>query len=276
MSVNLPFSDDETSLEKLLTIMAALRHPQTGCPWDLEQDFSTISPYTVEEAYEVADAIARRDYNDLLSELGDLLFQVVFHSQLASEQGLFSFSDVTDAITDKMIRRHPHVFGDEKQRSSSEQTVAWEELKAKERESRGSQAGEEDISALDGVANTLPAMIRAQKLQKRAARVGFDWPGAEDVFAKLEEEALELRHAIANKDLRNIEEEIGDLLFVCVNLARKVGTDAETSLKHANDKFVNRFKAMETESQKRNAIFSKLSLQTQEELWQFVKKQERS
>lgn len=259
-----------SELERLQQIMAALRHPETGCPWDIEQDFASIAPYTIEEAYEVADAIERNDMNDLRGELGDLLLQVVFHSQMASEVGAFTLDDVARAINDKMVSRHPHVFGDQSVADADAQTIAWEELKARERAMKSS--GQEPVSALDDVALALPALMRAQKLQKRAARVGFDWPTPEDVLTKLDEELEEVKEAITSGDIVHIEEELGDLLFVAVNLARKLGADAEEVLTAANRKFTNRFKAMEHLASERGQTFSDLSLEEQEALWQEIKK----
>lgn len=261
-------TSEPASIQNLLRIMAQLRNPDGGCPWDLEQDFASIAPYTVEEAYEVADAIDREDFPELRDELGDLLFQVVFHSQMAAERKLFTFDDVVKSVCDKMIARHPHVFLGDDQRNAEEQTRAWEDIKATERASKVKSG---KTGALDDVAVTLPALMRAQKLQKRAARVGFDWPSPEPVFEKIEEEIAEVKDAIASGDQAHIEEEIGDLLFVCVNLARKLGADAETALKSANLKFHQRFKAMEALSQARHKVFSELSLDDQELLWQDVK-----
>ncbi|MAP94480.1 MAG: nucleoside triphosphate pyrophosphohydrolase [Ponticaulis sp.] len=260
-------------MNQLLEVMKRLRTPETGCPWDLEQTFESIAPYTIEEAYEVTDAIERNDLADLKSELGDLLFQVVFHSQIATEQDQFAFDDVAQAITNKMIERHPHVFGDSDMRDSDQQTIAWEQQKAEERK-RQAKSGE-DVSALDGVAGTLPAMIRSQKLQKRAARVGFDWPSATDVLEKCDEELAELKEAILADDTNHIEEELGDLMFVMVNLCRKLDADAEQVLKNANTKFIGRFKAMEQLAREKGQSFAELSLQDQESLWQDVKRNQK-
>jgi ATP diphosphatase len=256
-------------VEKLKAIMSALRNPDGGCPWDIEQTFDTIAPYTIEEAYEVADAIQRKQYDELKDELGDLLFQVAFHSQIASEDGLFDFEDVAEAISQKMITRHPHVFGDAEHRDAEAQMVAWEEMKAAERRSKASK--KQSTSAIADVALALPALMRAQKLQKRAARVGFDWPDEAPIFDKIEEELTEVKSAIANKDPANLEEELGDLLFVCVNLARKLGFDAEEALRAANQKFSQRFIDMETLANSDGKAFSDLSLDEQEILWQRVK-----
>jgi ATP diphosphatase len=245
-------------IDRLVTIMARLRDPDTGCDWDVAQDFSTIAPYTIEEAYEVADAIARGDMADLKDELGDLLLQVVFHSRMAEEAGLFALPDVVAAISDKMERRHPHVFGD----SPGGHAQHWERLKADEREAKG------DSGALDGVAIGLPALLRAEKLQKRAARTGFDWPDADGPRAKVIEEIAEIDAASPAER----EEEIGDLLFAVVNWARHLGVDAEAALRGANAKFERRFKAMETEA---GDAFAGLDLDGKEELWQSAKRAER-
>jgi len=245
-------------IDRLVTIMARLRDPETGCDWDVAQDFSTIAPYTIEEAYEVADAIARNDMADLKDELGDLLLQVVFHSRMAEEAGLFALPDVVAAISDKMERRHPHVFGD----SPGGHAQHWERLKADEREAKG------DSGALDGVAIGLPALLRAEKLQKRAARTGFDWPDAEGPRAKVIEEIAEIDAASPAER----EEEIGDLLFAVVNWARHLGVDAEAALRGANAKFERRFKAMEAEA---GDAFAWLDLEAKEALWVNAKTNER-
>ncbi|MEP7006063.1 MAG: nucleoside triphosphate pyrophosphohydrolase [Sphingomonas bacterium] len=245
-------------IERLTTIMARLRDPETGCDWDVAQNFSTIAPYTIEEAYEVADAIARGDMADLKDELGDLLLQVVFHSRMAEEAGLFALPDVVAAISDKMERRHPHVFGD----SPGGHAQHWERLKADEREAKG------DSGALDGVAIGLPALLRAEKLQKRAARTGFDWPDAEGPRAKVIEEIAEIDAASPAER----EEEIGDLLFAVVNWARHLGVDAEAALRAANAKFERRFKAMEAEA---GDAFVGLDLEGKEALWLAAKEAER-
>ena len=257
---------------RLLDIMARLRTPDSGCPWDLEQDFHTIAPYTIEEAYEVADAIERGDMGDLREELGDLLFQVAFHSQMASEEGTFDAADVAAAINEKMIRRHPHVFDTADNRTSDDQVVAWEVVKAQERASKAK--AEKSHSALDGVALSLPALLRAEKLQKRAARTGFDWTEPEHIFDKLEEETEEVKEAIASGDADAIMDEIGDLLFVAANLARRLNIDPEVALRHANAKFERRFRAMEAMATENGQDFSELDLEAQENLWQAVKKTE--
>jgi nucleoside triphosphate diphosphatase len=262
------------AFRKLAQIMAQLRDPVSGCPWDLEQDFSTIAPYTIEEAYEVADAIERADMGELRDELGDLLFQVLFHSRMAEEAGAFALADVVDAINDKMIRRHPHVFGGEADgRSANEQTVAWEEVKAAE---RAKKSGPETApSALDGVARALPALLRAEKLQKRAARTGFDWAETPPIFDKLEEEIAEVKDAIASGSQDAIEDEVGDLLFVAANLARRLSIDPEQALRRANAKFERRFRAMEVAASADKVDFVSLSLDAQEDYWQRVKRAER-
>lgn len=241
--------------------MARLRDPQRGCNWDKAQSFETIAPYTIEEAYEVADAIERKDTADLKSELGDLLFQVVFHAQMAAEQGLFDFDDVARSISEKMESRHPHIFGSD---TGAMTGARWEELKATERERAGS------TSAMDGVANALPALMRSDKLQKRAARVGFEWDDLDGPKAKLAEELDEL--ARANDEERLIE--AGDVLFVTVNIVRRYGVDPETALKSANAKFEKRFRAMEELANAAGDDFATLSLDDQEAYWQEVKRNE--
>lgn len=249
-----------TKTDALLEIMAQLRDPDDGCPWDIEQDFSTIAPYTIEEAYEVADAIERGDFDGLKDELGDLLFQVVFHAQMAREAGHFEYSDVVHAICEKMTRRHPHVFASAPVRNAQEQTVAWEEQKRAERGKTG------DTSALAGITAGIPEWQRAGKLQKAAARVGFDWAEEAAVYAKVFEELEELRGASAPEE---IEEELGDLLFACVNLARHKKVDVGVALRRANRKFETRFRAMEALG---GDEFSSLDLDAKEALWQAVKK----
>lgn len=259
---------------RLLDIIAKLRTPNTGCAWDLEQDFSTIAPYTIEEAYEVADAIDRKDMPELKEELGDLLFQVVFHSQMAKEEGAFTFEDVAEAINAKMIRRHPHVFANEDARTANQQVAAWEVIKAQERASKAES--DTTSSALDGVALALPSLLRAEKLQKRAARVGFDWTDAAQIFSKLDEEADEVREAIETGDTDKIEDEVGDLLFVAANLSRRLDIDPEQALRRANAKFERRFRAMEALAASEGNSFSDLDIDAQEALWQRVKRSEMS
>ena len=230
-------TDPDGGMPRLLAIMRALRDPQAGCPWDIEQDFDTIAPYTLEEAHEVADAIARRDWGELRGELGDLLFQVVYHAQMAEEAGHFAFGDVVRAISDKMVARHPHVFGDEsRDKTAAQQTADWERIKAAERGA---------ARVLDGVALGLPALTRAVKLQKRAARVGFDWPSTDEVVAKITEEAAELVEARDRLTEAEVAEEFGDLLFVMANLARHLDVDPEAALRAANAKFTRRFARIE-------------------------------
>lgn len=259
---------------RLLNIMAQLRNPKEGCPWDLEQNFKSIAPYTIEEAYEVADAIERADMSDLQEELGDLLFQVVFHSQMASEIDVFDAADVAASISDKMLRRHPHVFDKADNRSSEDQVVAWEVMKAEERASKA--RAKDSHSALDGVALSLPALLRAEKLQKRAARTGFDWTEPEPIFDKLDEETTELKAAIVSGDPDAIMDEMGDLLFVAANLARRLDVDPEVALRRANAKFERRFRQMELLAAERGQDFASLDLDAQEALWQAVKQKEAS
>ena len=260
------------SLDHLLTIMAQLRDPEHGCPWDCAQDFTTIAPYTIEEAYEVADAIARSDMAALKDELGDLLFQVVFHSRMAEEAGLFAFADVAAAIADKMLRRHPHVFGTAKIASVTAQSEAWEAHKAAERQARARQA-EERESLLDSVALALPALLRSVKIQARAARIGFDWPNATEVFVKIEEEIAELKSELApDADRAVLEDEIGDILFAVANLARKLAIDPEAALRRATAKFERRFRRVEALANERA---TGTDLDALEALWQEVKRDER-
>lgn len=257
------------SLDDLLAIMARLRDPQGGCPWDLQQDFATIAPYTIEEAYEVADAIDRQDWHDLRDELGDLLLQVVFHAQMAREQGLFDFADVAHAISDKMIRRHPHVFGEVSYDDVEAQKEAWEAIKAEERAAKGES---HDDSALAGVSRGLPEWKRALKLQQRAAKVGFDWPNAHPVLDKLAEEVEEVREEFATgADKARLQDEIGDTLFVLVNLARHADVDFSQALRHANAKFERRFRAMEKIAHDEGRPLAERDLEAQEALWQRVK-----
>ena len=236
-------SPGETApIERLRTIMARLRDPDGGCPWDLQQTFATIAPYTIEEAYEVADAIERGDLGDLKEELGDLLLQVVFHARMAEEAGAFAFDDVADAISAKMVRRHPHVLGDARFADGAEQSASWETLKAGERAAKGTDRA----GVLDDVPPGLPALLRAVKLTRRAARVGFDWPSADQVLDKLREELAELEVEIAAADHAKAREEFGDLLFVMANLARKLDIDPEDALRAANAKFIRRFHHIES------------------------------
>lgn len=261
------------SLADLLAIMARLRDPERGCPWDLQQDFSTIAPYTIEEAYEVADAIDRKDWHDLRDELGDLLLQVVFHSQMAQEQGLFDFDDVTHAISEKMLRRHPHVFGDASYADVEEQKRAWEAIKTAERAAKGEAR---DDSALAGVSRGQPEWQRALALQQRAAKVGFDWPDYRPVIGKLHEELAEVAAEFeAGAAPARLEDEIGDVLFVAVNLARHAKVDFAQSLKRANAKFERRFRRMEQLAAGEGKRLASLNLAEQEALWQQAKAEER-
>ncbi|WP_026107404.1 nucleoside triphosphate pyrophosphohydrolase [Dyella ginsengisoli] len=260
------------SLDDLLAIMARLRDPQGGCPWDLQQDFATIAPYTIEEAYEVADAIDRQDWPDLRDELGDLLLQVVFHAQMARERGLFEFADVAHAISDKMIRRHPHVFGDVAYDDVEAQKAAWEAIKAEERAARGET---HDASALAGVSRGLPEWKRAQKLQEKAARTGFEWPDPAPVLDKLAEEVEEVRAEFAaGADTGRLEDEIGDVAFVLVNLARHAGVDFSQALRRANAKFERRFRRMEALADEAGQPLDQRDLAAQELLWNAVKREE--
>ena len=254
-------------LERLRAIMARLRDPVTGCPWDVAQDFATIAPYTIEEAYEVADAIERQAWDELKGEFGDLLFQSVFHARMAEEAGLFDLDDVATAIADKMIARHPHVFGDESNAKSADQQVAdWESVKAAER------AAKAKGGVLDDVALGLPALMRAEKLQKRAARVGFDWPDIAMVIDKIAEEARELAEARATLPQDKIAEEMGDLLFVMANLARHLKVDPEDALRRANTKFTRRFAFIEAELAKQSKRPDESYLAEMDALWDSAKR----
>lgn len=255
-------------IEELINVMSQLRDPDGGCAWDLKQTFASIAPYTIEEAYEVADAIARNNLPDLQDELGDLLLQVVFHSQMANEQSAFDFDDVANSIVAKLIRRHPHIFSDAKYTSPEEVKAAWENEKARERAEKGV---DHDASALAGVALALPALTRADKIQSRAARVGFDWPDVEPVWGKLEEEAVEVREAIAAGDTAAIEDELGDLLFTAVNLARHLKVDPEVALSRATHKFEQRFRRVEQLADQRGERLSELDLAGLDALWDSVK-----
>lgn len=268
---------------RLLEIMAALRTPGTGCPWDLEQDFASIAPYTVEEAYEVADAIARGDKLDLKDELGDLLLQVVYHAQLAQEEGSFSFADVVEGITAKMIRRHPHVFGTARDLTPLQVKALWHRIKAQEKADKAAQrakAGlpekQEEKGLLAGVPSALPALTRAWKLQAKASTVGFDWQNARLVLDKIREETAEIQEALASGEKAAIREEIGDLLFVVANLARHVDADPEGCLHEANSKFERRFKGIEKALEAEGRAPSEAGLEELEALWQAVKREEKS
>ena len=269
-------ADTATEIDRLLAIMARLRDREHGCPWDLEQDFGTIAPHTIEEAYEVADAIQRGDMADLKDELGDLLFQVVFHARLAEEARQFDFSGVAKAISDKMLARHPHVFGESTVETAEAQTEAWETLKAKERAAKAEASGRAP-GALDGVTAGLPALVRALKLQKRAARVGFDWPSPVEVQAKIREELAEIETEIAvGGGHDRLEDEVGDLLFVCVNLARHLGVELEAALRRTNLKFETRFRRMEALAGDDHRQLEGLDLTAQDALWDRAKSDEKS
>lgn len=264
----------------LRAVMARLRDPENGCAWDLEQTFATIAPYTVEEAYEVADAIERGDMEGLRDELGDLLLQVVFHARMAEEAGHFDFNDVARDIVEKMVRRHPNVFGDAKVDSAAAQTEAWEQQKARERAAKAAAGNGGRVSLLDGVTLALPALMRAVKLQARAARAGFDWTNPLDILDKLDEELAELRSALAKEEgqapNRQVAEELGDLMFTCANLARRRNIDAEAALRSANAKFERRFRHIEARLAERNSSPERASLDDMEELWNEAKRLERS
>jgi ATP diphosphatase len=263
-----------SGIERLLLVMRRLRDPEGGCPWDREQSFATIAPYTIEEAYEVADAIRREAWDELEGELGDLLLQVVYHAQMAAEAGRFDFDRVAHGIADKMIRRHPHVFGDARVAHAEAQTQAWEAQKAAERAARAA-TGAADASLLADVPLALPALTRALKLQKRAARAGFDWPGALPVLAKLEEEIAELRAELgARGSAATRREELGDLLFAAVNLARHLGIDPEEALCAANHKFERRFRAMEAALRAAGRSMAGLGIDELDALWEAAKRDE--
>lgn len=263
--------DSDAGIERLLEIMRRLRDPETGCPWDIEQDFDSIAPYTIEEAYEVADAISRRDWVELEGELGDLLLQSVYHTAMGEEAGHFTFQSVVRNISDKMVARHPHVFGDEsRDKSAEQQTVDWEKIKAAER------AGKAQGGTLDGVAIGLPALLRAMKLQKRAARVGFDWPETTQVLDKITEEAAELVEAKDELSQTEVEEEYGDLLFVMANLGRHLGLAPEAALRAANAKFTRRFEGIETRLAAMGKTPQDSDLAEMDALWDAVKLAERS
>lgn len=271
---NVP-TEAASQIERLIAIMQALRDPHTGCPWDQEQNFASIAPYTIEEAYEVADAIAAGDFVALPDELGDLLLQVIYHARMAEEAGHFDFADVARAIADKMVRRHPHVFGEEAARSAGMQSVAWEEQKRHERAARS------ETGTLAGIPVGLPALTRARKITARAGRVGFDWPHVDAVIEKLEEEIAELRAelpngAVVGADRARLADEFGDILFVAANLARKLDLDPEACLRQANAKFARRFAAVEASLATEGRTPAEASLTEMEILWQRVKQQEKN
>lgn len=264
------------SIDELITLMARLRDKEHGCPWDLKQTFDTIAPYTLEEACEVTEAIERQDYLNLREELGDLLFQVIFHAQMASESGLFDFTDITEGLLAKLLRRHPHVFPDGSLESFSspdklspeEVKQKWQEIKAEEKKQKGQKLSESALP--DDLPGTLPTLQRAEKIQAAAARVGFDWPEAESVFDKIQEELAEIHEARAESQER-ISEEVGDLLFACVNLARHLGVDADMSLRKACHKFDGRFRKMEALATTNDRAFEQLTLEEMENYWQQIK-----
>lgn len=264
------------SIEKLIEIMRALRDPKSGCPWDLEQDFQSLIPYTLEEAYEVADAIERNNLDDIKSELGDLLFQIVFYSQLAKEQEVFDFNDVAQAISDKLIRRHPHVFAGAKVKDAAEQTKEWEKIKQQEREAKA-EKNANHLSILDDVSRTLPSLMRSEKLQKRAAKEGFDWPDINGVLKKVHEELDEVQQEFDAKtqDKEKIEDEIGDLFFSCINLSRHAGLDAEQCVRKANLKFERRFRELEKIAYNKGFHVNETNTDELEKLWQEVKSREK-
>ena len=262
--------DPTAGMARLIEIMRSLRDPVYGCPWDIKQDFASIASYTIEEAYEVADAIERQNWTELKSELGDLLLQSVYHAQMASEEGLFTFDDVVNAISDKMVARHPYVFSSESRaKTAAKQLKDWEQIKAAERAYKAQKG------VLDDVALSLPALTRAIKLQKRAARVGFDWSEIDTVLDKIIEEIQELREAQRLQDEKHIEEEFGDLLFAMVNFARHLKIDAEEALRNANSKFIRRFKFIENELHKKNIAPEEATLNEMNDLWSAAKAAER-
>jgi ATP diphosphatase len=265
-------SDAERALTALLELMARLRAPQNGCPWDQKQTFATIAPYTIEEAYEVADAIERGEPDKIRDELGDLLFQVVFHAQMAKERGWFDFAQVASGIHDKLVRRHPHVFGGVSLAGEAELSRNWEEQKARERAAAG--AGGPEVSALADIPRGLPALVRAAKLGRRAGRVGFDWPDAQGVRDKVQEELQEVDAALAGENVHAVMEEMGDLLFALANWSRHLRFDAEEALRAANAKFERRFQAMEAAARARGVVLSSLGPEDWEALWQIAKGQE--
>lgn len=266
--------DDLQAMRELLQIMQRLRDPQTGCPWDVQQTFRSIAPYTLEEAYEVADAIERDDLVALRDELGDLLLQVVFHSRMAEEAGEFDFSDVAAGIGDKMRRRHPHVFGDEQVRSAEDQTRRWEAIKAEERAAHGDRR--DDGSALAGVSLAMPGLLRAVKLTRRASRVAFDWPDADGVFDKISEELDEVRAEYRQQGSRErLEDELGDLLFATANLARHLELDPEAALRRANRKFEQRFRHMEQHLAAQGERLDTVNFEEREQAWNRAKQDER-
>ncbi len=266
-----------SEIDRLLAIMEKLRDPENGCPWDIEQTFATIAPHTIEEAYEVADAIEHEDWPHLKEELGDLLLQVVFHAQMAKDENLFEFNEVASSIAEKMLKRHPHVFGDENIETADAQTVHWEKLKEEERKAKAAEKGQEAPSALDGVSPGLPALTRSLKLQKRAVRVGFDWPDVNGVLDKIREELAEVEEEVREVNLsqERVKDEIGDLLFTVVNLARWADVDPDSALRACNVKFERRFKAMEQGVLASGKEMTDASLEEMESHWQAAKENEK-
>ncbi len=258
-----------SGIDRLLEIMAQLRDPKTGCPWDRRQTFESLIPHTLEEAYEVADAIERSDYDDLCDELGDLMLQVVFYARIAEELGMFDFTQIVNRLCDKLVRRHPHVFAGVEYTSDAERKKDWEARKRAEREAKGKF--KEDNSLLADIPVALPALIQAEKIQSRAARHGFDWPEVAPVFSKVEEELAELREAVAEYDDQHIQEEVGDLLFVVVNLARHLGVHPETALRESNRKFGRRFRYMEQRLEKSGQTMAETPLPDLDALWDEAK-----
>jgi MazG family protein len=269
-------ADDSSPIERLRGVMARLRSPEGGCPWDIEQTFATIAPYTIEEAYEVADAIERQDFSDLREELGDLLLQPIYHAQMASEAGHFDIGDVIYGITEKLIRRHPHVFGDLDASDSDAAKGRWEAIKTEERAAKAARKGETTPSVLDDVATPLPALARAEKLTKRAAKVGFDWPDYASVRAKAVEELDEVDEAVAAGDPAAAHEEIGDLLFAVVNLARHAGVDAEAALRDANLKFTRRFHYVEARCREDDIEPGNAGLERLDGYWNEIRKADKA
>lgn len=262
----------DTPYARVKNLMARLRAPVGGCAWDIDQSFETIAPYTIEEAYEVADAITQGDRMALKEELGDLFFQSVFHAQMADEEGAFNLDDVVDNLVTKMIRRHPHVFDQTDDRTAEDQVVAWEQVKAAERAAKGQTKAK---GVLADVALALPALMRAEKLQKRAARVGFDWPDLDGVIDKINEESQELKDAYESGEHADIEDEMGDLLFAVTNLARKMGVDPEVALRGTNNKFTRRFNYIEAQAVSEDRSVSDMTLDEMEQFWQAAKREER-
>lgn len=261
-------SESTNRIDRLIEIMAQLRHPETGCPWDLAQDFKSIAPCTIEEAYEVAEAIEREDFEELPDELGDLLFQVVFYARLGEEAGKFSFNDIVDNIVDKLERRHPHIFGDAQGLTPDEVAENWEKIKRQERRDKG----DEDHSLLAGVSHGLPEFTRCLKLQKRAARVGFEWPDMPSVLLKLDEEIEELKETLQEQSADRMEDELGDVLLVLTNVARRLSIDPAQALRRANSKFEMRFRAMEKVAASKGQSLDAMDLEEKEALWQQVKR----